>query len=34
MRKIHCENKKCKQFLYGYFTDMGDRFKAEQFLEE
>lgn len=26
--------KKQKEFLYGYFIDMGDRFKAEQFLEE
>lgn len=23
-----------KDFLYGYFIDMGDRFKAEQFLKE
>lgn len=26
--------KQQKDFLYGYFTDMGDRFKAEQFLED
>lgn len=26
--------KKQKDFLYGYFMDMGDRFKAEQFIEE
>lgn len=26
--------KKQKEFLYGYFTDMGDRFKAEQYVEE
>lgn len=26
--------KKQKEFLYAYFIDMGDRFKAEQFLEE
>lgn len=26
--------KKQKEFLYAYFLDMGDRFKAEQFLEE
>jgi len=26
--------KKQKDFLYGYFTDLGDRFKAEQFLAE
>lgn len=26
--------KKQKEFLYEYFSDMGDRFKAEQFLEE
>lgn len=25
--------KKQKEFLYGYFMDMGDRFKAEQFIE-
>ena len=25
--------KKQKDFLYGYFMDMGDRFKAEQFVE-
>lgn len=25
--------KKQKDFLYGYFMDMGDRFKAEQFIE-
>ena len=26
--------KKQKEFLYGYFSDLGDRFKADQFLEE
>lgn len=26
--------KRQRDFLYGYFMDMGDRFKAEQFLEE
>lgn len=26
--------KKQKEFLYGYFMDMGDRFKAEQFVKE
>lgn len=26
--------KRQKEFLYGYFMDMGDRFKAEQFIEE
>lgn len=26
--------KQQRDFLYGYFMDMGDRFKAEQFLEE
>lgn len=26
--------KKQKEFLYAYFLDMGDKFKAEQFLEE
>ena len=26
--------KKQRGFLYDYFTDMGDRFKAEQFLGE
>lgn len=26
--------KKQREFLYDYFMDMGDRFKAEQFLEE
>lgn len=26
--------KKQREFLYGYFMDKGDRFKAEQFLEE
>lgn len=25
--------KKQKEFLYGYFTDIGDRFKAEQYIE-
>lgn len=25
--------KKQKEFLYGYFIDMGDRFKAEQFID-
>lgn len=25
--------KKQKEFLYGYFIDMGDRFKAEQYIE-
>jgi len=25
--------KKQKEFLYGYFMDMGDRFKAEQFVD-
>lgn len=25
--------KKQKEFLYGYFSDIGDRFKAEQYLE-
>lgn len=25
--------KKQKEFLYGYFMDMGDRFKAEQYIE-
>ncbi len=26
--------KRQKEFLYGYFMDMGDRFKAEQFIKE
>lgn len=26
--------KQQKEFLYGYFTDLGDRFKAEMFLED
>ena len=26
--------KQQKEFLYGYFMDMGDRFKAEQFIEQ
>lgn len=26
--------KRQRDFLYGYFMDMGDRFKAEQFIEE
>ena len=26
--------KQQKEFLYGYFTDIGDRFKAEMFLED
>ena len=26
--------KQQKEFLYGYFTDTGDRFKAEMFLED
>ena len=26
--------KKQREFLYAYFMDKGDRFKAEQFLEE
>ena len=25
--------KQQKEFLYGYFMDMGDRFKAEQFVD-
>lgn len=25
--------KKQKDFLYGYFSDMGDRFKAEQYIK-
>ena len=27
-------SKRQKEFLYGYFMDMGDRFKAEQFIKE
>lgn len=32
----HTKNltRKQKEFLYGYFMDMGDRFKAEQYFEE